>query len=476
LSRASYAEPLVMLGTLMRWFVLASITGAIVGVGTSVFLRSLFFSVGKTQNAPLWVHMIMLPIGGLVNGLLLYYGYHHGKDSGKDSVIAAIHEHKGKLPFKTSPIKPIAALFTLALGGSAGREGPCTHIGGTLASWLSQMLHLNEELRKRVVICGISAGFASVFGTPLAGSIYGIEVLAIGQLRHDVLFPSFISGITSYEVSRAFGVPYKYYFFQGSISFTEILFFKVILIGILCGIASWLFIECLEQAQSFFHFIQSRYHIWAPAIPVLGALVLVAFITFLPTDYLGLSLPLMNRALAGEHIAFLAFFWKLLFVGITLGSGFYGGIATPQFVIGATAGNAFAHVLHISPILGAAVGMVAVVSASSNTPIAAIFMGFELFGSTIGIYALTASITSYLIVGHRSVYPDQLVAYPKSLWMHLEPGIPLNKEQIHVSYGFLRYMRKHMPHQYLALHELHEFRSHHKHHEHPGHDDEHHKR
>jgi H+/Cl- antiporter ClcA len=444
LSRATYVEPFVMLGTLMRWFVLASITGAIVGVGTSIFLRSLLFSIGETQNVPLWVHMILLPIGGLMNGLLLYYGYNHGTNYGNDSVIASVHERKGKMPFKTSPIKPIAAIFTLALGGSAGREGPCSHIGGTLASWFSQILHLNEGLRKRLVICGISAGFASVFGTPLAGSIYGIEVLAIGELRHDVLFPSFISGVTSYEVSRAFGVPYKYYFYPDSIAFSEILFFKIILIGILCGLVSWLFIECIEQVHGFFQFTQNRFHIWGPSMPVFGALILVVFIIFLPTDYLGLSLPLMNRALSGEHIAFLAFFWKLLFVGITLGSGFYGGIATPQFVIGATAGNVFAHLLHVSPILGAAVGMVAVVSASSNTPIAAIIMGFELFGSSIGIYVLTACITSYLIVGHRSVYPDQLVVYPKSLWMHLQPGLPLYKEQIHVSYGFLRYMRKHM--------------------------------
>ena len=448
MSRATYAEPFVMLGTLMRWFVLASVTGAIVGVGTSLFLRGLFFSMGKTENIPLWLHMVLLPAGGLLNGLSLYYGYSHGTTRGKDSVIAAVHEHSGKMPFKTGAIKPIAAIFTLALGGSAGKEGPCSHIGGTLSSWFAQILRLRPELQKRLVICGISAGFASVFGTPLAGSIYGIEVLAIGQLRHDVLFPSFIAGVTSYEVSKELGVPYSYYPYPGAAAFTESLFIKIILIGILCGLVSWLFIECYERVRTLFSQIQKHFHIWLPAMPIIGGAILAVLIIFLPTDYLGLSLPLMNRALLGEHVAYLAFFWKLLFVGITLGSGFYGGIVTPQFVIGATAGNVFANLLHISPVLGAAVGMVAVVAASSNTPIAAIIMGFELFGSSIGIYVLTACITSYLIVGHRSVYPDQLVAYPKSLWMHLEPGIPLSQEQIHVSYHLLKYMRKHIPHRH----------------------------
>ncbi|MGY0693442.1 chloride channel protein [Virgibacillus sp. FSP13] len=147
----------------------------------------------------------------------------------------------------------------------------------------------------------------------------------------------------------------------------------------------------------------------------------------------------MDRVLSGDVIPYFGFFWKALLVAITLGSGFYGGIVTPQFVIGAVSGNVFANMLRVDAALGAAVGMVAVVAAS-NTPIAAIFMGFELFGSVIGVYVVGACITAYIIIGHRSVYPDQLVAYSKSIWMHLEPGLSLEKERtkIHISYGVLR--------------------------------------
>jgi H+/Cl- antiporter ClcA len=178
-----------------------------------------------------------------------------------------------------------------------------------------------------------------------------------------------------------------------------------------------------------------------PLMPFIGGLILAALILIIPRDYLGLSLPLMDDALHGKDIAFLGFLWKSLLVAITLGSGFYGGIVTPQFVIGALAGNAFAHLLGVSPTLGAAIGMVAVVAAASNTPIAAVFMGLELFGSGAGMYIACACITAYIIVGHRSVYSDQILAYSKSLWMVHIPDAALSQKKIHISYDLLRKMR-----------------------------------
>jgi len=153
-----------------------------------------------------------------------------------------------------------------------------------------------------------------------------------------------------------------------------------------------------------------------------------------------LSLPLIGQALDGEAMPYFGFLWKTILVAITLGSGFYGGIATPQFVIGAIAGNAFAPMLGLSPSLGAAVGLVAVVASASNTPIAAILMGAELFGGTLGmVYVAGAGIAAYLIIGHRSVYPDQQLAYSKSSWMVVRPDMPLGQEKVYLSYGLLRW-------------------------------------
>lgn len=440
--RKNYIEPFVMLATLVRWLVLATVTGVLVGTGTSFFLKGLFYSMDRTAQIPFWLQLLLLPIGGFLNGLLIYYGYRKKKAGEDDSVIAAVHKHKGLLPFKTMPIKPLAAIITLASGGSAGKEGPASHIGGTLASWFGRIIRLSPELQKKIVACGVSAGFASVFGTPIAGAIYGVEVLTIGRIRHDYLFSAVIAGITSFQISKFWGITYTYYPFDFLSPFTELLFMKVIIIGILCGLVSLLFVEMFEEIRLFFSYIQQRYHIWRPMMPVIGGVLLSVLILFIPVDYLGLSLPIMDTALSGESVPFFAFFWKALLVAVTLGSGFYGGIVTPQFVIGALSGNVFAGMLGVSPALGASVGMVAVVAAASNTPIASIFMGFELFGSSIGIYVVGACLPAYIMIGHRSVYPDQLIAFSKSIWMRTKTGSSLEEGEVQISYELNRNIQR----------------------------------
>ncbi|MET3576505.1 chloride channel protein [Bhargavaea ullalensis] len=438
--RVKYLEPLVMMATLARWTVLAAVAGLVVGSATSWFLLMLDYLLGRSESVPPALRMILLPAGGLLNGLLLYYGYRRFEGL-KDSTIAAIHEQSGRMPFKTMLIKPAAALITLSSGGSAGKEGPCSHIGGSVASLLGRLFRLSPELQKRMVACGVSAGFASVFGTPLSGAIYGVEVLIIGRLRQDVIFPAFIAGMVSFEISKLWGVSYDYFpigLFEGSSS----LFIKVILIGIMCGLVAWLFIELFEQTRLVFQLVQIKYGIWPPLMPLIGGLIVSLLILWIPGGYLGLSLPVMQEALQGESTRYFGFLWKMLLVAITLGSGFYGGIVTPQFVIGALAGNAFAHLLGVDPVLGAAVGMVSVVASASNTPVAAIFMGLELFGMNAGIYVAAACLAAFIVIGHRSVYPDQMVAYSKSIWMTLHPNVSLEKEEVHISYGLLRKLRR----------------------------------
>jgi H+/Cl- antiporter ClcA len=439
--RVNYIEPVIMLATIARWLMLAIVTGAIVGSGVSLFLSGLFHLSEHTAHVPLWVQMALLPLAGILNGLLLHYGYRNAGGIAKDSVISAIHTRSGVMTHRTILIKPVAAVITLAFGGSAGKEGPCSHIGGTLASWFGQLIRLDAEMQKRIVACGVSAGFASVFGTPLAGAIYGVEMLVIGRVRHDFIFPAIIAAITSFEISRFWGISYDHFPLDISSAFSSFLAVRIMMIGVMCGLVSWLFIEILDKTRRAFASVQRRFGIWPPLMPLIGGLVLAALVLVIPTDYLGLSLPLMDDAMHGKDVAFLGFLWKALLVAVTLGSGFYGGIVTPQFVIGALAGNAFARLMGVDPALGAAIGMVAVVAAASNTPIAAILMGFELFGSSAGPYFATACVTAYIVVGHRSVYSGQLVAYSKSPWLRYAPNQPLDTSKIHVSYSLLRKMR-----------------------------------
>ncbi len=443
-----------MLATVVQWLILASLTGLVVGAGASAFLHALFFMTGRTQSMPLWSYWLLLPAAGLANGLLMGWSLRCQQAAGlRDSIFAAVNEQGGRMPWRIFWIKPLAAIITLASGGSAGKEGPCSHLGATLGAWLGQVFRLNVELRHRIVACGVSAGFASVFGTPIGGAIYGVEMLVIGRIRHDFLFPALIAGVTAFQVSKALDIPYEDYALAVRGPFSEPLFLRTLLIGILCGLVSRFFVDMVQAVRRFCLRVQARWSIWPPLMPVAGGVVLALLVTLqVPTDYLGLSLPLMDQALAGGSVAGSGFFWKTLLVAITLGSGFYGGIVTPQFVIGALTGNSLGLLFGIDPALGAAVGLVSVVAACSNTPLAAILMGVELFGAETGtLYAAGAAIAAYLIIGHRSVYPDQRVGHAKSSWLRARSDIPVGQEKIHLSWGLVRAWHQWRAHGWQSL-------------------------
>ena len=439
--RFNLAEPLVMLATVAQWLVLSIATGALIGVGCTVFLRVLFATEGHVYHTHWWLLALLLPLAGLANGLLLHYGYRLRHSDFTDNAVVAVNEQQGKMPFRTMWIKPLAALITLSCGGSAGKEGPCSHIGASLAAAVGRVLHLNREMRKRLLACGVSAGFSAVFGTPIAGAIYGVEMLAIGRLRYDFLFPGIVAGVTAFEVSEHLGVPYPRYAIAFAGQFTELLFLETVLLGILCGAVAWIFVELMERCRRLAAWLKQRYGLWPPLLPTLGGVVVALLVLVVPTDYLGLSLPIMQHALEGRPMPYFGFFWKALLVAITLGSGFYGGLVTEQFVMGAVAGGAFAHFLGMQAAQGAAVGMVAVVASASNAPIAAVLMGIELFGGGSTLYVAGACVAAYLVIGHRSVYPEQQIAFSKSSWIFARADLPVGQEKVRLSYGLLRWWR-----------------------------------
>ena len=446
MKRFDYIEPLVMLATVVQWLVLATMTGVIVGSGAALFLKALFLLTDQTAFVPLWMTMALLPTGGFLNGLLIHHSYRANGTELKDSVFAAVHIQEGRMPIRTMLIKPVAALVTLGCGGSAGKAGPCAHIGASLGAAIGYLLPLNGELRKRIVACGVSAGFASVFGTPVAGAIYGVEVLAVGRIRHDFLFPAIIAGITSFQTSKFWGIPYQYYSLSKLPPYSELLFFKTVAIGIICGIVALVFVEAVHRSKEAFAYIRTRFGFWPPLMPLFGGIILALLALVVPRDYFGLSLPLMDRALDGQPMPYLGFLWKSLLVAITLGSGFYGGVVTPQFIIGAVTGSALAQLFGINASLGAAVGLVAVVASASNTPIAAILMGVELFGGAVGtLYVAGAAIAAYLVIGHRSIYPDQQIAFAKSSWMRIQPDTVVSADKARLSYGLLRWWSQRRP-------------------------------
>ena len=406
--KKSITEESILLVSIFKWFVVSSLVGTVVGLSTSMFLLSLKWSSLRLGEHP--YYFLLLPLALALSSYITKSLAPEAEGHGTEKVIEAVHRHDGYIKPIVVPIKLITTVITLACGGSAGKEGPCAQIGGGLASIIGNLLHFDNADRKKLVICGISAGFASVFGTPIAGAIFGIEVLFIGGIMYDVLLPTFIAGVMGYQVSAALGISYFYHQIDFVPAFTELFFIKVMFAGILFGICSLLLVETLNLFQR----LSDKIPWWAPFKGLLGGTVLILLTIMLSTDYLGLGLDTIEASLAGAKIVWYAFAAKIIFTCITLTFGGSGGMVTPIFFIGSTFGSLLAVLLGVASATFAAIGMVALLAGAANTPIAASILAVELFGPRIAPYAAVACVASFLMTGHRSVYPSQIFAIMKS--------------------------------------------------------------
>jgi H+/Cl- antiporter ClcA len=425
--RKSITEESILLISILKWFVLASLVGVAVGISTSVFLVSLEWSSARLGQNPYF--FFLLPIALALSSYISKYLAPEAEGHGTEKVIEAVHRRSGRIKAIVVPVKLVTTIITLSCGGSAGKEGPCAQIGGGLASTIGNLLRFDDADRRKLVICGISAGFSSVFGTPIAGAMFGIEVLFIGGIRYDVLLPTFIAGVMGYQVSSSLGITYFYHQIDFVPAFSELFFIKVILAGILFGLCSLLLIETLN----YFHHLSKRIPWWDPLKGLLGGFALVILALLFSTRYLGLGLETIESALDGAHIVWYSFAAKILFTCITLTFGGSGGMVTPIFFIGATLGSLLAEIFGVDLATFAAIGMVSLLAGAANTPIAASILAVELFGAKVAPYAAVACVTSFLMTGHRSVYPSQIFAIMKSSSFRDESG----KEVIDAQAEFL---------------------------------------
>ena len=406
---------------LLTCSVLAVVIGAASGFASALFLILLDHATAAQTNNP-WL-LYLLPLAGIVIAWA-YAGFGRSAAGGNNLLLDQIHaaDEVNRVPLRMMPLVLVATILTHLFGGSAGREGTAVQMGGAIAGWLARTLNVSTVHLRIMLMCGISGGFSGVFGTPLAGAVFGMEVLAIGGLRYEALIPCLISAAVADLVVRdALHVHHGIY--PVASGFPELSLRTLVVVaiaGVIFGLTSLLFAESTAVIEH-----TARRLVPNPMLRAfLGGFLVIAITLALGTRaYNGLSLPLLADAFNGSEIPTFAFLFKLLLTAVTLGVGFKGGEVTPLFVIGATLGVTLSGPLGMPADTLAALGFVAVFAAAANTPLACIIMGIEIFGfgsSAVILFGIAVCV-AYTISGNHGIYHSQRILASK----HLQPASPL---------------------------------------------------
>lgn len=415
-------EHISLVWFVLRWLLMVTPVAMLIGSSVAFFLWLLAEATqGRIDNPGL---VYLLPFAGVAI-VMIYHHYGDTASAGNNLVMEQINQPGAGVPKRMMPLVLFATVITHLFGGSAGREGTAVQMGGSIAQVFVAPFKLDRNDTRILLSCGVAAGFGAVFGTPLAGAIFALEVLAIGKMRYDALIPCLMASVIGDLVCTGWGIGHTQYQIVAPelhidavvAHVSPILAAKVMLAAILFGLAGFLFAELTHLFSSFFKRLISCY--WLR--PIVGAL-LVLGITFLlgTRDYLGLGVGSVGvegasivNAFSGVGISPWSWWWKLLLTAITLSCGFKGGEVTPLFFIGATLGATLAGLLGVPVDLLAGIGFIAVFAGATNTPLACTVMGVELFGAQYLEYFAIACFLSYLFSGHSSIYLAQKIGVAK---------------------------------------------------------------
>ncbi|PXY43796.1 voltage-gated chloride channel family protein [Flavobacterium hydrophilum] len=387
---------------LFKWVLICVLIGLLSGSASAFFLLSLEF-VTEFRIQHHWI-IWFLPLGGLLVGFSYYY-WGESVVKGNNLLLEEYEKPQKVIPFKMAPLVLLGTLLTHLFGGSAGREGTAVQMGGAIADQFTKLFNLDNSERKILIILGISAGFASVFGTPLAGAIFALEVIYFSKINFKSIILSFLVAYAAYFTVELWQVEHRQYYIYEvpEISINAIEW--TVILGIIFGLTSMLF----SRSTHFWGFLFSKIIKYPPLRPFIGGIVLaIAIAGFGFTKFSGLGVPVIAEAFWSPN-PWYDFLLKILFTGFTLGAGFKGGEVTPLFFVGATLGSALSLIIPMPIALLAGLGFVAVFSGATHTPIACTIMGMELFGIQPGIFIAVACTIAYFSSGSVGIYKSQIV-------------------------------------------------------------------
>lgn len=391
--------------TSIKWIIFALLVGSVVGVCGTAFFFALLFVTDLRGGYP-WL-LFLLPFGGLAI-VGLYKFFHNEKDAGTNLVISAIHSGD-ELPLRMAPLIFVSTLITHLFGGSAGREGAALQMGGSIGNAIGQLFRFDEKDKHVMIMCGMSAAFSALFGTPMAAAIFSMEMITVGVMYYNALVPCVISSLVAHGIALGAGVENELFLIEEIPAFTIFSSVKIAILAVLCALVSILFCVILHKSEELYkHLFQN------PFLRVFAGGCILILITLLTGSqtYNGTGMNIIENCIDGS-VRPEAFLLKIVFTALTLGAGYKGGEIVPSFCIGASFGCLFGTLLGFSPTLCTAVGMTSVFCGVTNCPISSLLISFELFGYDGMPYFLLAIALSYMLSGYFGLYRSQKIVYSK---------------------------------------------------------------